>query len=82
MENCPQARLLFLCDRRLENSTFDLVLTDLHMPDATGLDLLKNVRAMLGAISQIPVIVVTADVTTSQAPPLVSWACPVQSRSQ
>ena len=43
---------------------FDVLLTDLHMPDATGLDFLKNVRAMRESIRQIPVLVVTEDVMT------------------
>ena len=46
----------------LETNAFDLVLTDLHMPDVTGLDFLKNVRAMRDEVRSTPVIVVTADV--------------------
>lgn len=46
----------------LENSPFDLVLTDFHMPDVTGLDLLKNVKALRDAARSTPVVVVTADV--------------------
>ena len=46
----------------LEASSFDLVLTDFHMPDVTGLDFLKNVKALREPARSTPVVVVTADV--------------------
>ena len=46
----------------METSTFDLVLTDFHMPDVTGLDFLKNVKALREPARSTPVVVVTADV--------------------
>lgn len=46
----------------MEASNFDLVLTDFHMPDVTGLDFLKNVKALREPARSTPVVVVTADV--------------------
>lgn len=46
----------------LETANFDLVLTDFHMPDVTGLDFLKNVKALREPLRSMPVVVVTADV--------------------
>ena len=46
----------------IESSHFDLVLTDFHMPDVTGLDFLKNVKALREPARSTPVVVVTADV--------------------
>ena len=46
----------------METSAFDLVLTDFHMPDVTGLDFLKNVKALREPARSTPVVVVTADV--------------------
>eukprot|EP01041_Mallomonas_annulata_P015228 gene15228-32260_t len=46
----------------MEASSFDLVLTDFHMPDVTGLDFLKNVKALREPARLTPVVVVTADV--------------------
>ena len=45
-------------------STLDLVITDLRMPEANGLDLLKNIRAHGdAAIRSLPVIVLSAAYT-------------------
>lgn len=46
----------------METSTFDVVLTDFHMPDVTGLDFLNNVKALREPARSTPVVVVTADV--------------------
>lgn len=46
----------------MERMAFDVVLTDFHMPDVTGLDFLRNVRAMREPARSTPVVVVTADV--------------------
>ena len=60
----------------METSAFDLILTDFHMPDVTGLDLLKNVRALRETSRSTPVVVVTADVMsfTSAALPEMGFA--------
>ena len=54
----------------METETFDLVLTDFHMPDVTGLDFLKNVRTLRGPSRLTPVVVVTADVMSFSGPAL------------
>jgi CheY-like chemotaxis protein len=54
----------------MQTSAFDLVLTDYHMPDASGLDFLRGLRALRGPASATPVIVVTADVMSFSAPSL------------
>ena len=41
----------------LKNITFDVLLTDLHMPNFSGLDLIKHLRNELK--SNIPVVMVT-----------------------
>ncbi len=46
----------------METASFDLVLTDFHMPDVTGLDFLKHVKALREPARSTPVVVVTADV--------------------
>ena len=56
--------------RLMETMVFDLVLTDFHMPDVTGLDFLKNVRALRGPSRATPIIVVTADVMSFPGPAL------------
>ena len=54
----------------METEAFDMVFTDFHMPDVTGLDFLKNVRALRGPSRLTPVVVVTADVMSFPAPVL------------
>ena len=38
---------------------FDLIISDWNMPGMTGLDLLKEVRAMDGAIKDVPFLMIT-----------------------
>ena len=42
------------------------MLTDLHMPGMDGLDLLRWVRSQEGALRNLPVVVVTADVSLAE----------------
>jgi two-component system sensor histidine kinase RpfC len=46
-------------------SDYDAVITDLHMPDVSGLDLLRQLRVMeAGSSRRTPVLILSADVTT------------------
>ena len=42
----------------------DLVLLDLHMPNVTGFDILEQIKALTGGENPVPVLVLTADVTS------------------
>lgn len=48
--------------RLMETVDFDLVFTDYHMPNVSGLEFLKTVRAMREPARSTPIVVVTADV--------------------
>lgn len=50
------ARLGKECLERVSEETFDLVLLDYRLPDMSGLDVLRNLRAN----SQVPVIMMTS----------------------
>jgi len=45
---------------KLRNGSFEFVITDWNMPNMTGLDLLKNIRAD-EVLRDIPVLIVTAE---------------------
>lgn len=48
----------------LESFDYDAVICDLHMPDVSGLDLLKQLRVMeAGSLQRTPVLILSADVT-------------------
>ncbi|MDR0181780.1 ATP-binding protein [Lysobacter arvi] len=48
----------------LATSDYDAVITDLHMPDVSGLDLLRQLRVMeAGSGRRTPVLILSADVT-------------------
>ena len=47
----------------LESSSFDVVLLDRNMPDMSGLEVIKAMRAMHAGQARIPALVVSADVT-------------------
>ncbi len=48
----------------LADQTFDLVLTDIQMPEMTGTELLQRLRAEPGPNREVPVLALTADVTS------------------
>ena len=48
----------------LGEEAFDLVLTDIQMPGMTGTEMLQNLRAAPGPNRDVPVIALTADVTS------------------
>ncbi len=41
---------------------FDLLLLDLHLPELDGIELARQIRSMEGAIADIPIIALTADI--------------------
>ncbi|EDP60396.1 ATP-binding protein [Vibrio sp. AND4] len=43
------------------NSSFDLILTDYHMPKMNGLELIKEIRSSSNEYNKIPIIICTAD---------------------
>jgi len=50
--------------RALGEESFDLVLTDIQMPGLTGVDVLEALRCAPGPNQTVPVIALTADVTS------------------
>jgi two-component system, sensor histidine kinase RpfC len=48
----------------LEESSFDAVLIDLHMPKVSGVDVIKQARVMEAGRTHTPIIVLSADATT------------------
>jgi len=51
----------------LARQSFDLALMDIHMPEMTGLEVVRRLRASDGPARDIPVIALTADIV-SRAP--------------
>ena len=47
----------------LESQRFDVVITDLHMPGISGLEIMKQARFMQAGLERTPFIVLTADAT-------------------
>jgi CheY-like chemotaxis protein len=50
--------------RRLADQAFDIVLMDIHMPEMSGIDTVRHLRASGGPNAAIPVIALTADVVS------------------
>ncbi len=46
--------------QKLKNGNIDFVITDWNMPNMTGIDLLKNIRAD-AALKRLPVLMITAE---------------------
>lgn len=51
----------------LEREAFDVVFTDIHMPEMTGFDVLREVRRRPGPNRTAPVVALTADLTRTPA---------------
>ncbi len=49
---------------RIAEQAFDVVLMDVHMPQMSGVETVRRLRAMGGPRSQTPVIALTADVVS------------------
>lgn len=50
-----------------ESHDFDLILTDVHMPEMDGFELVKNIRAKEKKVgTKIPIVLITADVLQKQ----------------
>jgi two-component system, sensor histidine kinase RpfC len=47
----------------LENNRFDAVVIDMHMPDVSGIDVLKQARFMQAGNARTPFVVLSADAT-------------------
>lgn len=69
LELIGATRVQSTCDSREAMALFldfrpDLVLLDLHMPNVTGFDIMEQIKALSSAENPVPVLVLTADVTT------------------
>jgi len=47
----------------METNEFDVVIIDLHMPDVSGIDVIKQARVMQAGRARTPFIVISADAT-------------------
>jgi two-component system aerobic respiration control sensor histidine kinase ArcB len=45
---------------RIERESFDLLVVDIEMPRLNGIDVIRHVRAMAGAVANLPIIAATA----------------------
>ena len=69
LELIGATRIASTCDSREALALFldfrpDLVLLDLHMPNVTGFDIMEQIKALCVGENPVPVLVLTADVTT------------------
>lgn len=51
----------------LEREAFDIIFTDIHMPEMSGFDVLREVRRRKGPNRGAPVVALTADLTRDEA---------------
>lgn len=60
--NCATATNGHEALEMIKKENYDLILTDLHMPGMSGLDLAKNIRRLNDKKSTVPIIALTANV--------------------
>ncbi|CAN7414526.1 response regulator [Phenylobacterium sp. LjRoot225] len=51
----------------LEREAFDIIFTDIHMPEMSGFDVLREIRLRKGPNRGAPVVALTADLTRDEA---------------
>lgn len=51
---------------QLSRQAFDVVLMDIHMPEMSGIEVLKRLRAMPGIANETPVLALTADILSRE----------------
>ena len=51
---------------QLSRQAFDVVLMDIHMPEMSGIEVLKRLRAMPGVANETPVLALTADILSRE----------------
>ena len=61
-ENTDEAEDGAVAFDKLKSGTFDFVITDWNMPNMTGLELLKAVRAD-SSLNKLPILMITAEAT-------------------
>ena len=57
----------------LQDKQFDLVLSDVMMPEMDGIDLLKKIRSAEGALRSTPVLLVTASDKSDDIVAAAKW---------
>ena len=51
---------------QLARQAFDVVLTDIHMPEMSGLEVLRRIRELPGPEAAVPVVALTADILSRE----------------